>query len=59
MILETTALLCLSTNIYFEARSEKVDGQIAVAEVTLNRVRSEDYTLKVANLVGGAMENQM
>tara|TARA_B100001989_G_C24541225_1_gene467675 strand:+ start:871 stop:1374 length:504 start_codon:yes stop_codon:yes gene_type:complete len=51
MILETTALLCLSANIYFEARSEKVDGQIAVAEVTLNRVRSDDYPDDVCSVV--------
>ena len=38
MILETTALLCLSANIYFEARGEDIAGQIAVAEVVLNRV---------------------
>ena len=31
------AALCLASNIYFEARGEPVDGQILVAEVTLNR----------------------
>jgi spore germination cell wall hydrolase CwlJ-like protein len=31
---------CLSTAIYFEARGESVRGQVAVAQVILNRVRS-------------------
>lgn len=31
------ALVCLALNVYFEARSEPVEGQRAVAEVTLKR----------------------
>lgn len=31
------ALICLALNIYHEARSEPIDGQIAVAMVTMNR----------------------
>jgi spore germination cell wall hydrolase CwlJ-like protein len=31
---------CLAKNIYFEAGSETHDGKIAVAEVTMNRVKS-------------------
>lgn len=34
---------CLATAIYFEARGEPVSGQIAVAEVILNRVDSGAY----------------
>lgn len=30
-------LVCLALNIYFEARGENPDAQLAVAEVTLNR----------------------
>lgn len=33
------ALLCLTLNVYFEARSEPVEGQMAVALVTLNRAK--------------------
>lgn len=33
----TLPILCLAFNIYFEARGEPVDGQILVAEVTMNR----------------------
>ena len=32
----TLATLCLAANIYFEARGEPLDGQILVAEVTMN-----------------------
>ena len=32
------ALLCLTLNVYHEARGEPFLGQVAVAEVTLNRV---------------------
>ena len=38
MLLET-ALLCLSLNIYFEARGEPIPGQYAVAQVTMNRAK--------------------
>ncbi len=34
---------CLSEALYFEARGETVKGQFAVAEVILNRVKSERY----------------
>lgn len=34
---------CLATAIYFEARGEPISGQIAVAEVILNRVDSGAY----------------
>ena len=45
------ALMCLALNIYFEARSESVQGQIAVAEVTLNRVASKHYPNDVCGVV--------
>ena len=37
--LSVAALMCLALNIYYEARGEPVAGQLAVAEVTLNRAR--------------------
>ena len=46
-----TALMCLALNIYFEARSEPVQGQIAVAEVTLNRVASPNYPDDICEVV--------
>ena len=38
-----TALLCLQLAIYHEARGEPELGQIAVAQVILNRVSSEPF----------------
>ena len=46
-----TALMCLALNIYFEARSEPIEGQIAIAEVTLNRVASTNYPNDVCSVV--------
>lgn len=36
-----TALLCLSLNVYHEARGEPTEGQIAVAQATLERAKDE------------------
>jgi len=38
----TEALLCLSLNIYHEARSEGYDGMAAVAIVTMNRAGGQE-----------------
>lgn len=46
-----TALLCMALNIYHEARSEPVKGQIAVAQVTLNRVNHKHYPNSVCEVV--------
>ena len=40
MILNT-AIVCLALNVYQESRGESVTGQIAVAQVTLNRAGSD------------------
>ena len=42
---------CLAKNIYFEAGSEPYAGKIAVAEVTLNRVKSSAYPKTVCGVV--------
>jgi spore germination cell wall hydrolase CwlJ-like protein len=36
-------LVCLAQNIYFEARAESLQGKMAVANVTQNRVESKDF----------------
>ena len=36
-------MICLAENIYFEARAEGVEGKAAVANVTRNRVKSEQF----------------
>ena len=42
---------CLAEAIYFEARSESVEGQFAVAEVILNRVDGDYYPDSVCGVV--------
>jgi spore germination cell wall hydrolase CwlJ-like protein len=37
----TTAALCMALNVYWEARSEPIEGQYAVAQVTFNRARHD------------------
>lgn len=44
-------LRCLAENVYFEARGEPLDGQRAVAEVTLNRQRSANFPHTVCEVV--------
>jgi spore germination cell wall hydrolase CwlJ-like protein len=44
-------LHCLAENIYYEARGEPLDGQYAVAEVTLNRVKSPRYADTICEVV--------
>ena len=42
---------CLAKNIYFEARSESIAGQVAVAWVTLNRMESDRFPNSVCGVV--------
>ncbi|HYM44468.1 MAG TPA: cell wall hydrolase [Steroidobacteraceae bacterium] len=44
-------LRCLAENVYFEARGEPLDGQYAVAEVTLNRTRAQHFPHTVCAVV--------
>ena len=37
------ALMCLALNVYFEARSDTMTGQYAVAHVVINRVQSSKF----------------
>lgn len=46
-----TELKCLATAIYFEARSEPEKGQIAVAQVILNRLKNPAYPNTVCGVV--------
>lgn len=45
------AIRCLAEAIYFEARGESVDGQVAVAEVVLNRVESRHWPNTICRVV--------
>ena len=59
LIVHTTDLIdyepldefCLAKNIYHEARSEDLMGQMAVAQVTLNRLASERYPDTICKVV--------
>jgi spore germination cell wall hydrolase CwlJ-like protein len=42
---------CLARAVYFEARSESEMGQLAVAKVILNRVKSPDYPNTICGVV--------
>ncbi len=42
---------CMTTALYFEARSEPEAGQIAVGQVVMNRVRSPDYPDTICGVV--------
>jgi len=46
-----TAQKCLAGAIYFEARGEPLEGQLAVAEVVLNRAASGQYPASICEVV--------
>ena len=50
MILET-ALMCMATNIYHEAKNQPMAGQIAVAQVVMNRVKDSRYPNTICDVV--------
>jgi N-acetylmuramoyl-L-alanine amidase len=49
--LERRNIACLARNVYHEARGEPLDGQYAVAEVTMNRLASSRYPDSVCAVV--------
>jgi spore germination cell wall hydrolase CwlJ-like protein len=44
-------LMCLALNVYHESKNQSLIGQIAVAQVTMNRVRDERYPNNVCDVV--------
>lgn len=44
-------LRCLAENVYYEGRGEPLDGQYAVAEVTLNRVASPRFPNSICAVI--------
>lgn len=44
-------LMCLAQNVYFESRDQDIAGQVAVAQVTMNRVASPLYPDDVCSVV--------
>ena len=45
------ALMCLALNVYFEARSDTMTGQYAVAHVVINRVQHDKFPDDVCSVV--------
>lgn len=43
--------ICLAKNIYFESQGESFAGKLAVAKVTLNRTKHEDFPSTVCGVV--------
>ena len=48
---ETTEAQCMALNIYHEARGESIEGQYAIAHVTLNRVASTKWPDSICDVV--------
>jgi spore germination cell wall hydrolase CwlJ-like protein len=48
---ESEEIECLAQNIYFEARSESEQGQLAVGHVVMNRVASKNYPNSICSVV--------
>lgn len=42
---------CLAKNIYFEARGESTEGQIAVAQVAMNRTKSDMFPNNICDVI--------
>jgi len=45
------ATMCLALTIYYEARNEPINGQIAVAQVVINRIHDPRYPSTVCDVV--------
>lgn len=43
--LDRREVLCMAENVYHEARGQSLEGQIAVAQVTMNRAESNEKTV--------------
>lgn len=51
-------LYCLAKNIYFEARNQDIQGQIAVGLVTINRVLSPKHPNSICDVVWRKLKNK-
>ena len=45
------ALMCMAMNVFHEARDQSLAGQVAVAQITMNRVASRRYPDTVCGVV--------
>lgn len=44
-------VMCMSMNIYFEARGESLAGKIAVANVIMNRLETREYPDRICSVI--------
>ena len=51
------ALVCLALNVYYEARSQSIVEQIAVAQVVINRVNDDRYPNTICEVVKQGEKN--
>ena len=49
--LDAKQVECMAKNVYFESRGEPIEGQIAVAHVTMNRVKHSEWPDEVCKVV--------
>ena len=49
------ALMCMALNIYHEARNQSIVGQVAVAEVVMNRVEDSRFPDTICEVVKQAV----
>ena len=52
----SSALVCLALTVYFEARNQPLDGQIAVAQVVMNRALHPKYPNTICDVVRQASQ---
>ncbi len=45
------AVMCLSMNIFWESRNQSLAGQVAIAQITMNRVANPKYPDDVCGVV--------
>jgi spore germination cell wall hydrolase CwlJ-like protein len=50
-MLESVVMVCLALNVYWEARDQEIAGQVAVAQVVMNRVVDPRYPDNVCDVV--------
>mgnify|MGYP003647002228 FL=1 len=57
MLMYNAIVACLALNIYFEARNQSFEGQVAVSQVVFNRVADHRYPDNVCDVVYQAERN--
>ena len=53
------ALTCLALNIYYEARNQSVEAQIAVSQVVINRVRDDRFPDNICDVIMQAKHSKI